>query len=119
MGIERLPPDAVNPHGPSAPSEDGSNLEDTSNGSYPTYRWLLAWAVLILVLFLLNKSRIGHLIIYYSLVLMLLFLIVTQYKWFVGVLAPFGSLGPGLQVNGQQVVTTNDTEEKRPPDATN
>ncbi|MGZ6392508.1 MAG: hypothetical protein ACXWQZ_24990 [Ktedonobacterales bacterium] len=51
-------------------------------------RWVIAWAVVLLLLGLLNRTRLGHTLIYYALALMLLLLVVTQYKWFANVLQP-------------------------------
>ena len=62
-----------------------------------TYKWLLAWAIAIVALTLLNKSRLGHVFIYYWLVLLIFFLVVTQYKFIVAALAPLGQQVPGGQ----------------------
>lgn len=56
-------------------------------------RWIIAWTVGILLIVLLNKSKWGHTIIYYTLILMLLFLFLTQYAWLQWALAPFQTLG--------------------------
>ncbi|MBF6613880.1 MAG: hypothetical protein IVW55_12200 [Chloroflexi bacterium] len=63
---------------------------------FSTFQWMLAWVVLLVLLAALNRTRLGHAALYYALLLMLLFLLVTQFAWFKGVLAPFRSLGPGL-----------------------
>ena len=60
------------------------------------WRWLVAWTMLALLLVALNRTRIGQVLIYYALALMLFFLIVTQFKFFADALAPFAQLGPGL-----------------------
>jgi len=60
------------------------------------WRWLVAWAMLILLLVLINRFRWGQVITYYALVLMLVFLIVTQFRFFADALQPFADLGPGL-----------------------
>ena len=59
-----------------------------------TYKWLLAWAVAIVILTLLNKTRLGYVFIYYWLSLLILFLFVTQYKFIVGALGPLGTPVP-------------------------
>lgn len=53
-----------------------------------TYKWLLAWFIAIILLTLVNKTRIGHVFIYYWLGLLILFLLVTQYKFIVAALGP-------------------------------
>lgn len=53
-----------------------------------TYRWLLAWAVVLVLGGLANRSRVGHVAIYYALVLALFFLFVTQFQWLATVLSP-------------------------------
>jgi predicted aspartyl protease len=55
-----------------------------------TFAWLLAWSVMIVMLVLINKTRLGHVIIYYALWLMLAFLIVTQYQAIANLLKPLG-----------------------------
>jgi hypothetical protein len=62
-----------------------------------TYKWLLAWLVAIVVLSLLNKTRLGHVFIYYWLWALILFLFVTQYKYIVQALGPLGQPAPGGQ----------------------
>ena len=59
-----------------------------------TYKWLLAWAVAIAILTLLNKTRLGHVFIYYWLWTLIVFLLVTQYKFIVGALGPLGQPAP-------------------------
>lgn len=58
-----------------------------SSGDY-TYRWLLAWAVVLVLVGLANRTRVGHAALYYLLALMLLFLVVTQYRWLTWALSP-------------------------------
>ncbi len=60
------------------------------------WRWLVAWTVLALLLILVNRTRLGYVATYYGLILMLAFLIFTQFKFFADALAPFSELGPGL-----------------------
>lgn len=64
-----------------------------------TYKWLLSWAVAIAILTLLNKTRLGHVFIYYWLWMLILFLFVTQYKFIVSALQP---LGTGIPQGGQK-----------------
>jgi ABC-type polysaccharide/polyol phosphate export permease len=56
-----------------------------------TFKWLIGWLVVIVLACLANRTRIGHTFIYYGLWLLLVFLIVTQYKFIVAVLGPVGS----------------------------
>lgn len=62
-----------------------------------TYKWLLAWFVAIVILTLLNKTRLGHVFIYYWLWLLILFLFVTQYPFIINMLSPLGEKIPGGQ----------------------
>lgn len=62
----------------------------TTGGNASTFQWLLAWAVVIVLASLANKTRIGHTLMYYGLWLLLLFLLVTQYKFIAAALAPVG-----------------------------
>jgi len=66
-----------------------------------TYKWLLAWAIAVAVLTLLNKTRLGHVFIYYWLWSLIIFLFVTQYKFIVEALEPLDEPIPqGGQNNG-------------------
>jgi uncharacterized membrane protein YgcG len=73
------------PSTPSAPAGTGASL----------LRWLLAWIVIGAFLALLNRSRWGHTIIYYSLILCIVLLALTQYQWISWALQPFQSLTAG------------------------
>lgn len=68
---------------------------DAAQAWNDAYRWMLAWAVAIVLLSLLNKTRLGHVLIYYWLWLLILFLVVTQYKFIASALAPLGEKAPG------------------------
>ena len=74
----------------------GDPLANTkqSNVGQTTYQWLIAWAIMLVLLNLINRTRIGHVTIYYSLWLMLLFLIVTQYQFIASALAPLDTPVP-------------------------
>ena len=59
---------------------------------YDGYAWLVAWGVMIAILTLVNRTRIGHAAIYYGLILILFFIIVSNYRFITTALAPFQSL---------------------------
>ena len=44
-----------------------------------TYTFVAGWVLMIVLLIGLNKTAVGHVILYYLLLLMILFLVVTQY----------------------------------------
>lgn len=69
-----------------ATSDQQQNGLGSTLGS--AYRYLLAWAVGIVLLALLNRSRLGHALIYYTLILMIAFLVVTQAPYIAAALAP-------------------------------
>lgn len=56
------------------------------------FQWLLAWGVFLAILAILNRTRIGHLVIYYVLLLAVLFVLVTQYAWIQAALAPIATM---------------------------
>lgn len=66
-----------------------------SNAWNDTYRWLLGWSVALVLLALLNRTRLGHVFIYYWLVLLIVFLVVTQYQFVIDALGPLGTPAPG------------------------
>lgn len=59
-----------------------------------TYKWVLGWVLVILLLAVANQTETGHTIIYYALVLVLVFLLVTQYQFIAQALSPVGQKAP-------------------------
>ncbi len=96
-----------NEQGPASPGGRGAN---TNGGKFSAFQWIVGWTVLILLLFLLAKTRIGYLLIYYGLALSVIFLTVTQWRWFAGVLAPFSSFGAFFSTNGGEEQAPSHTE---------
>lgn len=78
-------------------TNDFSPAAETQGSWSDAYKWLLGWFVAIVILSLVNKTRLGHVFIYYWLWLLLLFLFVTQYKFIVAALGPVGQPVPGGQ----------------------
>lgn len=60
------------------------------------YRVILAYVVIGIVLLFLSRTRVGATLIYYVLVLILFFLIVTQFQFFQWALSPFRNAGQWL-----------------------
>ncbi len=54
----------------------------------PTYKFVASWILIIVILSLANRSRIGHVIIYYTLLLVILFILVTEYRQLAPLLIP-------------------------------
>lgn len=74
---------------PSSPSGVPDQKGPTDTDSNPgVYGWLLAWGMLILLAILAARTQIGYRLIYYGLALLILFLVLTNYKWFQATLAP-------------------------------
>lgn len=70
-------------------TQEGAAVVTSASGSPGgAFRWLLAWGIVLVFVSLLNRSRAGHTAIYYSLVLAILLLTVTQFKWFQRALQP-------------------------------
>lgn len=65
----------------------------------PTFSWLLGWLLFIILLVLLSRTTLGHMLVYYGLLLVLIFLLVTQYKFIAATLGQVGkpesNLPPG------------------------
>lgn len=68
---------------------DDQTVPGSGETAFSAFRWLLAWAVLFFVLTLLNRTRFGHVLVYYGLALILTLLVVTSYGSYVWALAPF------------------------------
>ncbi len=64
------------------------NLAAAETSGAEAYRLVLAWSVALALGMLLNKTRVGHVAIYYGLCLLLLLLVVTQADWFADALSP-------------------------------
>ena len=62
----------------------------TENG---VFNWLVGWFLILLVLILFNKTRLGHVLIYYSLMLIILLILVTQYQTIVPYLSSISTIG--------------------------
>lgn len=73
------------------------------------FAWLLAWTVMGIILWALNRTRIGHLVIYYLLVLMIVLLLVTNAGWFAQALQPFTDAvtGQGVEEPGASGTPTD------------
>jgi hypothetical protein len=56
-----------------------------------TYSWLAGWIIFIAILALLAQSKAGYSTIYYSLVLVILVLVGTQYQRIANMLASVGT----------------------------
>jgi len=64
------------------------------------FNFLLGWALMITLLMLINKTRLGHVIIYYSLLLAIMLILVTEYKKLAPLLAGIQSIGSFNQAGG-------------------
>lgn len=64
------------------------------------WQWMFGYTVLFIILWLINKSRIGHTAIYYSLLLMIVFTLVSHPREIADAMAVFGTSlrrpSPGL-----------------------
>ena len=66
----------------------------TSTDSVSAYRWVIAWAVLGIILVLIARWKVGYTILYYLALLVLIVIVLTQYQAISGLLSPFTTL-PG------------------------
>lgn len=79
----------------SAPPEPKVNppKADSTANDVSAYRWVLAFSVIGLILFLISKWKVGYILIYYLAALALTFLLLTQYQAITTLLAPFNNGG--------------------------
>lgn len=74
------------------PGSTGANTGAASGGTAGasseknTYMWLVSWVVFFLLLILAAKTRAGYTLIYYALVLLIVFLFLSEYRFFVAAL---------------------------------
>jgi hypothetical protein len=59
-----------------------------------SYQWVVAWMVVIIIAAIVANTEAGYRIIYYSLVLIFVVLLVTQYQFIANALAPVGQTVP-------------------------
>jgi hypothetical protein len=85
-------------------SATGQAAAPAPGSTASTFQFIAGWLLLIVILTFINKSRVGHVIIYYSLLLIILLILVTEYTQ----LAP---LLQGIQTIGEldQQPTTGGT----------
>lgn len=50
-----------------------------------SFQFVASWVVFLAILIAANKTRVGHVVIYYSLLMMILFILVVEYTQ----IAPF------------------------------
>lgn len=86
---------AANPTVSYTMSQKDATLAQAANSTSAFYRWILAYTVIIVVLVVLNKTRVGHILIYYALALLLLLQLVINYQWFAQALSPITNIGKG------------------------
>jgi ABC-type transport system involved in cytochrome bd biosynthesis fused ATPase/permease subunit len=82
---------AVNPLVSSTPTT--FTASDKTAIQKTTFTFIAGWILLILILVLANQSRLGHVIIYYSLLLMILFILVTEYQQLTPFFSGFETIG--------------------------
>lgn len=74
-----------------------------------TFTFIVSWALWLVMLSVLSKSRLGYVLLYYSLLLMILFVLVTEYKnlvpYIAGVMST-GDLNKNNTINTGPVVST-------------
>ena len=57
------------------------------------FNFVLGWGLMIVLLTLINRTRLGHVIIYYSLLLAIMLILVTEYKKLAPLLSGIQSIG--------------------------
>lgn len=72
----------------------GDIASTTAPGQDPAIWWLAGWAIFLVILALINRTRIGHVFIYYSLVLILILLLVFSAPGIAKVLGNIGKPSP-------------------------
>lgn len=65
------------------------------NQKFPIYRVVVAWAIILLVLWGVTKTKIGYQVLFYLVLLTIVILVVLNYKALVGLVKP-ASAGEGL-----------------------
>lgn len=71
-----------------------ASTSTTSDTEMSTYQWVIGAILVILLLAFMAKTESGRGIIYYSLILMIVFLLITQYQFIAQALAVVGTQAP-------------------------
>jgi hypothetical protein len=72
-----------------------ANIPNQGSGQSPTtYQWVVAWVLVLVLAMLALRTQVGYKLVYYGLVLILVFLLVTQYQFIAAGLAPIGQPAP-------------------------
>lgn len=74
---------ASDPKPPTDPgtAPPGASSGPTNDGAY-TLQWLAAWVVFLMIASLINRTRLGHAVIYHLLVIAVVVLLAGQYRRF-------------------------------------
>lgn len=75
----------------------------TGDPMLSTFQFVVGWLLLITILVFANKSRVGHVIIYYSLILIILLILVTEYTQIVPYLNAIQTIGQFNPSSGKSV----------------
>jgi hypothetical protein len=67
------------------------------------YKYIIAYGVMIAILVLVSKTKVGYVAIYYSLILSLFLLLVTHSDFVKNILAPLQTKQPDL-IRAKEVV---------------
>jgi ABC-type transport system involved in cytochrome bd biosynthesis fused ATPase/permease subunit len=65
----------------------------SADAELPSFQFIASWALLIAILVMANKTRIGHVLIYYSLLLMILFILVSEFRQVAPLLSGIMTIG--------------------------
>lgn len=68
---------------------------DAASIQASTFTFIAGWILLLALLVFANKTRLGHVILYYALLLIILFILLTEYQQ----LAPLLNVGTIGQLN--------------------
>ena len=76
------------------PTTSGTTTTSTSGDpESATYQFIAGWILFIIILVFANKTRLGHVIIYYSLILIILLLLLIEYSEVVPLLNSVQTIG--------------------------
>lgn len=63
------------------------------NTEQSTFQFVLSWIVILTLLTLANRTRLGHVIIYYALLMFILFIVLAEYKQLAPIISGVQSIG--------------------------
>lgn len=75
------------------PKNSGGVPDPTVDNQYPTFQFVAGWVLFLTMLFFIGRTKLGYVAIYYSLILMILLILVAEYRQVAVLLSQVQTIG--------------------------